>query len=413
MDTLTHGIVGALIGKAFFADDPGPFPVWTPASWREPPRTTGRVAIIAVTLGAIFPDIDVFAGPLAHNALAIMTWHRSITHSVVMLPLWAVLLALLTRWVAGLLKWPAPTLGDLAAIYAVGIGSHIFLDVITSFGAMVWSPLSNARPAWDWIFIVDLIVTSLALMPQLAAWAFRRPNRALLRAIPLWILCSAAAFAIAPVARSMGRAMDVPFSTTAAWGATAVFAIFFILPLRHRTKSGASRKNWCRAGLALLAGYISFAGTMHHSALQQVNAFAEEARVNVLNIGALPLPPSAARWSGLILTPEGVYRLQFNELGGEPVKIQYFPSAPNNRYITAARGLRDVQTFLWFARFPVWQFTERNGQEIVQITDMRFYGDRAPAGAPASPTAIPSNFTFEVVFTPEGRVISQGFKREA
>jgi hypothetical protein len=172
--------------------------------------------------------------------------------------------------------------------------------------------------------------------------------------------------------------MDVPFSVTAAWGATAVFAIFFILPLRHRTKSGASRSKWCRAGLALLVGYISFAATMHHSAMQQVNQFADEARVNVLNIGALPLPPSAARWSGLISTPEGVYRLQFNELGDEPLKIQFFPNAPDNRY-----------------------------------SDLRFYGMAPQDGRAESAAAIPVNFTFEVVFTPEGRVVSQGFRRAA
>jgi membrane-bound metal-dependent hydrolase YbcI (DUF457 family) len=409
MDTLTHGIVGALIGKSFFAEDPGPLPVF---SWRESPRTPGRVAIVAATLGAIFPDIDVFAGALAHNSLAIMTWHRNITHSLVLLPVWAVMLALLTRWLAGRLQWPAPALGDLTAIYAVGLGSHIFLDVITSFGTMVWSPIAYARPAWDWVFIIDLIVTSLALMPQLAAWAFRRPNRAVWRALPLWVLSSGAVFAAAPVIRSMGRSMDVPFPTSVAWAATAAFAIFFILPLRHRTKSTASRSKWCRVGLALLAGYISFAGTMHHSAMQQVTQFAEEARVNVLDIGALPLPPSAARWSGLISSPEGVYRLQFNELGSEPLKIQFFPNAADNRYIDAARGLHDVQTFLWFARFPVWHFVERNGQEVVQISDLRFYG-ALPQSGPPSPAAPPSNFTFEVVFTPDGRVVSQGLRPES
>ena len=50
---------------------------------------TARAAIVACTLGAMFPDIDIFAGPLAHNPLAIMEWHRNITHSAVMLPLWA------------------------------------------------------------------------------------------------------------------------------------------------------------------------------------------------------------------------------------------------------------------------------------------------------------------------------------
>jgi inner membrane protein len=166
MDTITHGIVGALIGKAFFAGEPSRAPM----SWNEPPRTVGRIAILACTAGAIFPDIDVFAGPLAHNNLAIMTWHRSITHSVVMLPVWALTLTAITWWLARRVQWPSPEFGDLLAIYLVAIGSHIFLDVITNFGTMLWSPVNYSRVAWDWIFIVDLTFTSLALMPQVAAW---------------------------------------------------------------------------------------------------------------------------------------------------------------------------------------------------------------------------------------------------
>ena len=151
MDTITHGIVGALIGKAFFADESSP----APFKWGEPPRTAGRVAIISATLGAIFPDIDVFAEPFARNGLGLMTVHRSLTHSIVMLPFWALLLALLTRWFAGRWKWPAPRLPVLFGIYAAGLASHIFLDVITSFGTMVWSPISYARVSWDWVFIID------------------------------------------------------------------------------------------------------------------------------------------------------------------------------------------------------------------------------------------------------------------
>jgi len=84
MDTITHGIVGALIGKGF---SPGSL---TGAGFlARTPSDRGRVAILSCTIGAIFPDIDVLAGPLAHNSLALLTWHRSITHSVVLLPAWS------------------------------------------------------------------------------------------------------------------------------------------------------------------------------------------------------------------------------------------------------------------------------------------------------------------------------------
>lgn len=398
MDTITHGIVGALIGKAVFAGDPKK----KAPSWRETPADEGRVAIISATLGAIFPDIDVFAGPLAHNSLALITWHRNITHSLVMLPLWAILLALLTRWVASRVHWPAPSTKTLFGIYAAAILSHIFLDVLTSFGTMVWSPLNYARPAWDWLFIIDLTLTSLALAPQLAAWAFRRKEGAAVRAMSLWAIFSAAAFIVAPLVRSVG----IPFPTMGSVVATFAFAVFFVLPLRRGSGLRTGRTKWCRIGLALVAGYIVFAGGMHHTALQRVTQFAQEQGLQYQSIAALPLPPSSARWAGLITTQDGIFRVEFNQFGGEPVKLAYFSQAQPNRYLAAAREFPDVQKFLWFARFPVARYLERNGQPIVQITDLRFYGNRPQAAQAGSDAAFDSGFTFEVTFDQNGRVVS-------
>ena len=403
MDTITHGIVGALIGKAFFAGEPSR----APFSWREAPKTVGRVAILACTIGAIFPDIDMVAGPLTHNSLALLTWHRSITHSVVMLPVWALLLAALTWWVARRVRWPAPEFGDLVAIYLVAVGSHIFLDVITSFGTMVWSPLSYSRVSWDLVVIVDLTFTSLALMPQLASWAFRPLKDPWKRALPLWAISSGAAFAIGPLVRPL----NIPFSTGASFIVMGVLACFFLLPLRHGSGSRAGRVKWCRIGVALLAAYLSFAASMHHSAFQHVSEFASEARLNVQNIAAIPLPPSATRWAGLIETPDGVYRVQFDQLGDEPFHLQFFPQAAPNHYIAAARGLSEVQTFLAFARFPLFKFFERDGKPVVDISDMRFYADRRRTFSLGDNDRAP-NFTFEVVFAPDGKILSQGRLRE-
>jgi membrane-bound metal-dependent hydrolase YbcI (DUF457 family) len=403
MDTITHGIVGALIGKAFFAGDPSRAPI----SWDDPPRDTGRVAILACTAGAVFPDIDVFAGPVAHNNLAIMTWHRGITHSVVMLPVWAVVLAAITWWAARRLRWPTPVFTDLVAIYLVAIGSHIFLDVITNFGTMVWAPLNYTRVAWDWIFIVDLTFTSFALMPQLAAWAFRPLQNSWKRALPLWAAFSLAAFALGPIVRPL----DIPFPTGASFAIAGALGCFFLLPLRRGTGSRAGRVKWCRIGVVLLAGYLSFAAALHRSAFQHVSEFAAQAHLHVQNIAALPLPPSLARWAGLIETPDGIYRIQFAQLGDEPFHIDFFPQAPANQFVASARGLSEVQTFLWFARFPLFKFFERDGKPTVEISDLRFYGQRRPAtlhgDAPPQTT-----FTFEVVFSPDGKILSEGRLRE-
>jgi membrane-bound metal-dependent hydrolase YbcI (DUF457 family) len=402
MDTITHGIVGALIGKAFFAGEASRAPL----SWTEPPPVAGRVAILCCTAGAMFPDVDVFAGPLAHNSLAIMTWHRGITHSMVLLPVWAAVLAALSYWAARRARWPAPEFGDLMAIYLVALGSHIFLDVVTNFGTMVWSPLNYSRVYWDWIFIVDLTFTSLALVPQLAAWAFRPLKDPWKRALPLWLLFSAAAFAIGPLVRPL----DIPFPTGASFVVAGALGCFFLLPLRRGSGSRAGRVKWCRIGIVLAAGYLSFAAAMHRSAFQHVSEFASQAHLDVQNIAALPLPPSLARWAGLIETPDGIYRIQFAQLGNEPFHIDFFPQA-SNQYVASARSLSEVQTFLWFARFPLFRFFERDGKPVVAISDLRFYGQRRPASLHGD-IAQPPNFTFEVVFSPDGKILSQGRLRE-
>ena len=403
MDTITHGIVGALIGKAFFADDAAPLG----PSWRDVPRTAGRVAIVSATLGAMFPDIDVFAGPLAHNALGMISWHRNITHSLVMLPAWAVLLAVLTTFLARRLRWPAPEFAPLVLIYALALGSHIFLDVITSFGTMVWSPLDYTRVSWDWVFIIDLTLTSAALVPQLAAWAYRKPEGVVRRAFTLWGIFAGVAFALGPLVRSLG----VPYTTTTALGPTFLFGAFLLLPLRNGAGLRMGRVKWARAGMALVGAYLSFAGGAHHIALGRMRDFANEERIDALSIAALPQPPSAGNWAGMIATPTGVFRVDFTAFGDDPAKIRFFSEPPENHYISETRGLSDVQKYLWFARFPLFRYEEVGGNHIVQISDLSFYGvGRTRATTTTSPET-PLNFTYQVVYAPDDHVISAGWLR--
>src|SRR5215813_2556930 len=133
MDTITHGIAGALIGKALFGGE-DMFP--------PKPMSSGRVITWALMFGAIFPDADVFRDMLSRNEMLIVTWHRSYTHSLLLLPIFALLLAALTRWLARKFQWEAPSFPALFAVYAIGILSHILLDLVTTFGTMVWSPLA-------------------------------------------------------------------------------------------------------------------------------------------------------------------------------------------------------------------------------------------------------------------------------
>ena len=160
MDTITHGIAGALLGKGLFSGDD---------LFAVRPMNRGRVVTWSLMLGAIFPDSDTFRGFFSSNEMLILTWHRSLTHSLVCLPFFALALAAVTRWICRWRKWDAPGLATLTGIYAVGILSHILLDLVTSFGTMIWSPLQWSRPAWDLIFIVDFTFTAILLVPQFLA----------------------------------------------------------------------------------------------------------------------------------------------------------------------------------------------------------------------------------------------------
>jgi membrane-bound metal-dependent hydrolase YbcI (DUF457 family) len=414
MDTITHGIVGALAGKAFFAGRDVPAGFADGEASRALSSPTARAAIVGCTLGAMFPDIDIFAGPLAHNPLAIMEWHRNITHSALILPFWALLLASASIPIASLLKWKSPPFWTLFAIYAVGIGTHIFLDLATSFGTMVWSPLRYSRPAWDWVFILDLTLTAIALVPQLAAWCYREPGQFWRRAICVWAALAVGTFGAYWFAGAAGYGFPAAITGVV----SAIFAAVIFLPAAQGAGFRWTRARWCRAGLAVLCAYIGLAAAAHHEAFADVERFASAQHLQVESLAALPLPPTLTHWVGLVSTPEGVWRTTFHEPGSAVESTQLYTDAKSRDFIEQARKLHDVQVFLWFARYPVWRVRQQEGrQTVIEISDVRFFREHVPDG-PVDPPQSRSigdirprraGFTFEVVFDAGGSIISHGF----
>ncbi len=403
MDTFTHGIVGALIGKAFFGGKHSPPAEGTLRAGDAP---EAPVAVVAATLGAIFPDVDVLAGPIMKNSLGILEWHRNVTHSFVCVPVWAVPMAAVTRWVARRLRWPCPSFAALTLMYAVGLVSHILLDLATSFGTMLWAPLSYHRGAWDLLVIVDLTFTALALLPQMVARVYHRPDRRFARALRYWVIFTALAFTVHWLAGAVGY----PFSQWWAAVAGAVFATLFFLPAWRGWGLRVPRASWCRAGFCALLAYIGLCGVAHHAALERTRSFAAGRGLQVEAIGALPMPPSAAHWVGLVLTPEGVYRTEYTLPGGPRSEVRFFADSPPNPFIERAVKLRDAQVYLWFARFPVYRFTERGDEKVVEISDLRFLSRTAAEAARRGRSR--GTFAYRVIFDDAGRIVAHGLLRE-
>jgi membrane-bound metal-dependent hydrolase YbcI (DUF457 family) len=404
MDTITHGIAGALIGKALFNGED---------LFAARPMNPARLISWSLVLGAIFPDADTLRGLFSHNELLVITWHRSITHSLLMLPLWALVLAVFTRWFARLWKWESPSFQMLAGIYALGILSHIFLDLVTTFGTMIWSPFEWSRPAWDLIFIVDFSLTGILLVPQFVAWVNADPARVRMRAGGMFLVFLPTPLLVARIAQIVGA----PISVSAIAVTVALLAILFLLPAIRGTGLKVSYATWNRTGLAAASLYLVAALYAHSVALARLKEFAAFKHIEAQSLGALPFPPSIWHWDGLIRMSRGVYemRMELSEKpslaeapssdprGLPPIEYHYYPDAFPNSYIEQARQLPAVQKVLWFSRFPVTRFHTEGDDRVVEISDLRF--------APIHPGR-PAAFTYRVRFGPDGRVLSEGWVKD-
>jgi membrane-bound metal-dependent hydrolase YbcI (DUF457 family) len=395
MDTITHGIVGALIGKGYFSE------------------RYGKVATFAAVIGAAFPDSDVAAEIVSRDPLGIIKYHRAITHSFVALPFFALLLAILTRallpWVKR--KWPrwadaeAPPLGILTLIYAIGIASHILLDGMTSFGTRMWYPISNQRVAWDLLFIIDLTFTAIVLVPQVIAWVYPEAGgngapdiaRSRSRAIRMWIAFTAGTFAGWGVVQLAGY----PFHLWIALVIAAILAIVFFAPAAGGWGFRLTRAAWCQAGVCLMVAYILGCAVAHHSAILRAKAFAEQKHIEVDRMGALPIPPSLLDWGDGIRAPEGLYESQFDLRQRNPAPFRFVPDSPPDPFIARAFQLPSVPLYWQFARFPsIVSFVDRAGEHVVELGENRFSDGRRRG---------PQPFTYQITFDRSGRLLEEGW----
>ncbi len=393
MDTITHGIAGALIGKAVFRGED---------MFASTPMNRARIITWSLMLGAIFPDADIVRDWFSSDPMLILTWHRSVTHSLVCMPFFALALAALTRWFARWRKWDTPSFAALTGIYAIGILSHIFLDLVTTFGTMIWSPLNWSRPAWDLIFIIDFTFTALLLGPQIVAWVYRRQEGLKNRAIITWSVFALASLGVAFLLKNVGA----PISAQTAVTIIMLLAVVCLLPALRFKGVGFSYAAWNRAGLGAALLYLAAAFYAHRVAFQRVEKFASVFHLQVDSLGALPLPPSLWHWDGLVNTPHGVYEVRLDLSDPAPessIEHRYYPDAMSNKYIDAAKQLREVQEVLWFSRYPVTRFHMEGSDAVVEIFDARFPQVRRDRPAP---------FTYRVKMDESARVVSQGWVRE-
>ncbi len=296
MDNITHSLTGLALARAGLN--------------RLSPR-----AVALLLLSANIPDADIVTaikGPLAY-----LENHRGYTHSVVALPVMALLSMLL---VAALFRQKLPW-AKAWLVCCVGVGSHLLLDWTNSYGTRLLLPFSSRWFHLDITGLYDGWI--MAVLVFAAVWpVFSRM-----------------------VSREIGS-KDRPGRVLAAC------ALIFFLAFD------------CARGL------------LHARAVAQLEARLYE-NAAPLQAAALPQAFSPFRWSGIVETDRTYETLPVDTLGQvEPASAQVFFKPPVEPTLEAAKGREAFRFFVYFARFPVWSesrvLLDRGAGERVELTDLRF-----------------------------------------
>jgi len=141
VDTLTHGLSGVLVCRSL-----------SPSAGFD-----GRLMLVGFFSSA-FPDIDYLITWI--DPLVYLNLHQGWTHSLILLPLWALLVSAVLWPLAG----KALGARKLFVLSAAGITIHILGDVITSYGTQVLVPLSTKRLALDYTFVIDAYLSALVVL---------------------------------------------------------------------------------------------------------------------------------------------------------------------------------------------------------------------------------------------------------
>lgn len=150
MDSVTQIVLGAAVGEAVLG------------------RQIGNRAIVAGAVFGSLPDLDILV-PFA-DAVASFTYHRSFSHSWVLLSCLSPLLAYLTHRFGA-----ACSLKRWWLMIFLALNTHVLLDCFTVYGTQALWPLSDYPIGWSTIFIIDPIYT-VPLIAGLILTSRRNPQ---------------------------------------------------------------------------------------------------------------------------------------------------------------------------------------------------------------------------------------------
>jgi inner membrane protein len=352
LDNLTHGLVGAAIGKG------------------GAERTT-PLATVTLVLSANAPDVDVFS--YVRGEYFALSFRRGITHGWPALILLAFVVTGLVLLYDKLLRRrrdpsvePARP-GPLLALSAIGVLTHPTLDWMNTYGMRWGLPFGNAWTYGDSLFIIDPWIW-LALGGSLFLAASR--SRAGLVA---WGLLAGLASIVV---------MLFPFGLLAKslW----LGALVAIAAVRRRRGPRPFPGRVPSTALALVFLYVLMMVGSDLAARSQVRAAAESAGLAVQDVLVAPLPANPFSAEVEVMTETGFVpgrhrwlRSPRVELRPEdPVPLLEGPDGVSTAELERIAGLArlepEVARYLVWSRYPYVRI-ERDGPSWwVRFSDARY-----------------------------------------
>lgn len=152
MDTITHTLFGFGIYKSVN---------------KENMRKKEKNVLLFTSIGASqIPDIDIISKFWDTEGLYQM-WHRGITHSVFMVPIWALLFYLISRYIFKI-KGPQSYVVALISVFI-----HNTSDVFNAWGTGYLEPFSAVRLSLGTVPIIDFVIWFTFLIVFFASKVYR------------------------------------------------------------------------------------------------------------------------------------------------------------------------------------------------------------------------------------------------
>jgi inner membrane protein len=298
MDNLCHTLVGAALAQSGLKQ-------------RSPLGTA------TLLLAANLPDLDALS--LAWGSTAGLAFRRGWTHGVLAILLWPLLLA--AAMVAfdragarrGARFWP------LAGLAAIGVVSHLLLDLLNTYGVRWLMPFSNRWYYGDTPFIVDVWV---------------------------WL----------------------------------ILAVGVLLSVRRERRGTGAWQVPARASLGVATAYTAGMFALGQLAASQVRFELSAAGGSVQHVLASPIPVTPVA-RDVVVDQGDAYLVGKIRTGGEFIPEGHWPkrnpsAKDEDPAIAMAASTPMAATFLWWARYPTYVVDRRGRSTVVHFIDLHYA--RAP-----------------------------------